>query len=164
MPNPNEPLATASLICLALMRLGTRMSARFDVRFTPHHLTQAQFRVLLGVWQIGEGSGVTPSVLAEYLFIERPTATVLVAKLVERDLLARIPDPHDRRSHTLCLTKSGGELLASAGDAATRLGEQTIAPFSEAEQETFLQLLTRLEAHLRHSEGQITSLPGDNDG
>ncbi len=161
----NKTPPVASSLCLALMRVGTRMSARFDVRFAPHDLTQAQFRVLLGVWQMGQGeSGVTPSVLADVLLIERPTATSLVAKLVNRGLLVRVSDANDRRSHTLYLTQAGGELLRIAGDAATRLGEKTAAIFSESEQETFLQLLTRLETHLRQVSAGAGGLPDKADG
>ncbi|MBC8140040.1 MAG: MarR family transcriptional regulator [Armatimonadetes bacterium] len=163
--SPNDALPVASQLCLALMRVGTRMSARFDVRFAPHDLTQAQFRALLGVWQMGQGDGaVTPSALADFLLIERPTATALVAKLVNRGLLVRVPAPGDRRSHTLHLTQSGGELLQSAGEAATRLGEKTTASFGEAEQVMFLQLLTRMEEHLRRIDDETSGLSEVRDG
>lgn len=143
-------LTESSRLCLSLMRVGTRMASGFDTRFALHGITQAQFRVLLGVWQIGGRDGsVTPSVLADALFIERPTVTALVAKLVERDLLVRVPDAADRRSHGLRLTAAGGELLQTTGAVATRLGADTLAPFSDADKAIFASLLTRLESHLR---------------
>lgn len=150
MSAPNEPLTRQSQICLALMRLGTRMASQFDTWFAEQEITQAQFRVLLGIWQIAGREGmVTPSVLADHLFIERPTVTILVAKLVDRGYLLRVPDSGDRRSHGLRLTESGGKLLQVMGPIATRKGANTLAPFDDAEQETLLALLSRLETHLR---------------
>lgn len=150
MSDNNRELTRQSQICLGLMRLGTRMASQFDTWFAEHEITQAQFRVLLAVWQLGgQPEHVTPSALADHLFIERPTATALIAKLVERGLLTRVPDPTDRRSHTLRLTPSGGNLLSVTGPIATAKGANTLAPFSDAKQETFLALLARLEAHLR---------------
>ncbi|MBC8134338.1 MAG: winged helix-turn-helix transcriptional regulator [Fibrella sp.] len=150
MSDSDRVLTRQSRICLGLMRLGTRMASQFDAWFAEHEITQAQFRVLLAVWQLADKPDhVTPSALADYLFIERPTATILIAKLVERSLLARVPDETDRRSHRLRLTPSGGNLLSIMGPIATAKGGNTLAPFTDGEQETFLALLARLEAHLR---------------
>ncbi|MBC7805919.1 MAG: MarR family transcriptional regulator, partial [Akkermansiaceae bacterium] len=123
MSDTKRELARQSQICLGLMRLGTRMASQFDTWFAEHETTQAQFRVLLAVWQLSDSpEPVTPSALADYLFIERPTATALIAKLVERGLLARVPDATDRRSHGLRLTPSGGNLLSVTGPIATAKG------------------------------------------
>lgn len=150
MSDREEAVTRESQICLALMRLGTRMASQFDTWFVEQGITQAQFRVLLAVWQLaGRDGNVTPSVLAEYLLIERPTATVLIARLVERGLLLRVDSETDRRSHGLRLTEAGGAMLQATGPLATQRGEYTLSPFDDAEQETLLALLSRLESHLR---------------
>jgi DNA-binding MarR family transcriptional regulator len=54
---------------------------------------------------------LTPSELAAHERIQRPTATRLLAALAERGLVARAPDPGDRRSSLVSLTAAGGALL-----------------------------------------------------
>lgn len=149
----DNDLTRASLVCLSLMRLGTRMAAQFDNWFAEYGITQAQFRVLLTVWQMtGRAGSVTPSVLAERLFIERPTATVLIGKLVERGLLMRVADTADRRSYGLRVTEAGGTLLRTVGPLATETAERTLTVFDKSEQEQLQSLLLRLETHLRQAD------------
>lgn len=150
MSDRNDSLTRESRICLAMMRLGTRMASQFDAWFAEQGITQAQFRVLLAVWQlVGRDGSVTPSALADHLFIERPTVTVLIARLTERNLLERVARETDRRSYGLRLTPAGGEMLRATGPRATERGGYTLAPFTDDEQETLLVLLSRLEVHLR---------------
>src|SRR4028118_1594151 len=92
-----------SRICTALMRLGTRMATAFDQHFAAEGITQAQFRTLLAVWELGGEEGVAPSVLAEKLFLERATVTVLTTRLVERGWLERAAG-ENRRTFRLVLT------------------------------------------------------------
>jgi DNA-binding MarR family transcriptional regulator len=142
----------ASVVCLALMRLGTRMAAQFDNWFADAGITQAQFRMLLAIWQrAGREGSITPSALAEHLFIERPTATVLIARLVERGLVVRVPSQEDRRSYGLRLTEAGGLLLQTIGPVATEKAEKTLADFTADEQALLRSMLGRLESYLREN-------------
>ena len=134
--------------CLALIRLGTRMAAGFDQRFADAGMTQAQFRLLLAVWQKGGSEGVEPSVLAEYLLIERATVSYFERNLLENGFIARLPGS-DRRSHRLILTEKGGAALSQSGAKATELGRETLECFDEAEMETLHDLLMRLDKQLR---------------
>ena len=142
-------MAAKSQICLALMRVGTRMVTGFDQRFADHQITQAQFRVLLAVHQAGGNEGIAPSVLADHLLIERATVSLLAARLVERGLLERQVDPTTRRSHKLRLTPSGGQTLQALGQKATALGEETLSVFNPEEETILLEMLARLEQRLR---------------
>ena len=55
---------------------------------------------------------LTPSELAGRERIQRPTATRLIARLLEVGLVDRTQDPVDRRSFVVALTPAGRELLA----------------------------------------------------
>lgn len=143
-----EPEETAAWICLALMRLGTSMTAEFDRQFQAAGLTQAQFRTLLAVHTLDDGQGVTPSALAEHLMLERPSITGLVARLVERGWLVRRPG-ENRRSHRLCLSAAGGAVLEGTGSAATRLAVHTLATLGDAELGSLRRSLALVEARLR---------------
>src|SRR4051812_50187639 len=55
---------------------------------------------------------ITPSELAARERIQRPTATRVLARLVEEGLVERTPDPQDRRSALVSATPAARELLA----------------------------------------------------
>ena len=54
---------------------------------------------------------MTPSELAARERIQRPTATRVLARLEEMGLIARTPDPQDRRSSLVAPTPAARELL-----------------------------------------------------
>ena len=55
---------------------------------------------------------LTPSELATRERIQRPTATRVLARLEEMGLIARTPDPQDRRSSLVSVTPDATALLA----------------------------------------------------
>lgn len=59
---------------------------------------------------------LTPSELAVREHIQRPTATRVLARLEEADLVARTPDPTDRRSSLVSTTPAGEALLDAVRD------------------------------------------------
>ncbi len=59
---------------------------------------------------------LTPSELAARERIQRPTATRVLARLEEAGLVARTPDPDDRRSSLVSSTPEGRALLAAVRD------------------------------------------------
>lgn len=54
---------------------------------------------------------LTPSELATRERVQRPTATRLIAKLEDQNLVARTADPGDRRSFLIAITPEGKALL-----------------------------------------------------
>jgi DNA-binding MarR family transcriptional regulator len=54
---------------------------------------------------------ITPSELASVEHIKRPTATRIVARLEEQELVERAADPADRRSCLVAITPRGSALL-----------------------------------------------------
>jgi DNA-binding MarR family transcriptional regulator len=54
---------------------------------------------------------LTPSELAEFERIKRPTATRVLHRLEEAGLIERAADPSDGRSALVCVTKEGAALL-----------------------------------------------------
>jgi len=55
---------------------------------------------------------MTPSELAARERIQRPTATRVLARLEEMRLIARTPDPQDRRSSLVAVTPAATAMLA----------------------------------------------------
>lgn len=144
---PSDP-ERASRVCLALMRVGTRMAVGFDQRFTHFGITQAQFRLLLAVWHCQGELGATPSALADYLFLERATVSVMINRLLGEGLLSKLPG-ENRRSYRLGLTEKSGALLRQMGPEAQALADKTLEAFTPAELHQLERHLKALEALLR---------------
>ena len=142
---------SASWLCTALMRIGTRLATHFDQHFAEYGITQAQFRVLLAIGD-AEADGIAPSVLAEALLIERATISVLTQRLVERGLLRRLPG-ENRRTFNLALTDKGAALLHQLVPAAILLADDTLQGVTAAEQREMQKLLAVIERHLREATG-----------
>lgn len=141
----NEQLA--SWVCTALMRIGTRMATGFDQHFARLGITQAQFRVLLAVWEQGGSEGIAPSFLADYLLIERGTVSVLTNRMVERGWLSRQPG-ENRRTYRLTLTEAGRQVLQEVVPRAIALAEHTLAGIS-------LNELVQMRTNLEHIEAKL---------
>jgi DNA-binding MarR family transcriptional regulator len=121
-----------SWVCTALMRIGTRMATGFDQHFAELGITQAQFRILLAVWEQGGVEGIAPSVLANHLLIERGTISILTNRMVERGWLVRKPG-ENRRTFRLTLTPKVRQLLDKVIPLAIELADHTLAGISPAQ-------------------------------
>ena len=142
-----EELLT-SWICTALMRIGTRMATGFDRHFNELGITQAQFRVLLAVWEQGGEEGIAPSVLADYLLIERGTVSVLTNRMVKNGWLSREPG-ENRRTYRLALTESGECILQEVMPLAISLADRTLSGISPEQLSQMRTNLDLIETRLR---------------
>lgn len=137
-----------SWVCTALMRIGTRMATGFDQHFAELGITQAQFRILLAVWEQGGAAGIAPSVLANYLLIERGTISILTNRMIELGWLRREPG-ENRRTYRLTLTSSGKQLLDKVIPLAVELADHTLSGISFAQLQQMRANLELIEAKLR---------------
>ena len=78
------------------------------------HLSVPQFRVLAF---LSRHPGSCLLAVADYLGVARPTASILVDRLVRRGLVARTVNPAERRRTALRLTVSGSRHLEQAQEA-----------------------------------------------
>jgi DNA-binding MarR family transcriptional regulator len=135
-------------VCTALMRIGTRMATGFDQHFAEAGITQAQFRILLAVWEQGGAEGIAPSALADYLLIERGTVSVLTNSMVKQGWLSRQPG-ENRRTYRLVVTPAGEQRLKQAIPRALALAEHTLHGISRKELRQLRARLELIEARLR---------------
>lgn len=106
----------------------------------PFDLTPTQFGALTMVLRWGPVSQID---LARSLGFDRSTTALVVRLLEARRLIARSPNPDDRRKFALTLTPAGRRLLETSQDAAEKARLALLAPFSRAEATEFLRLLGR---------------------
>jgi len=115
-------------------------------------LTPAQYAALAGV---ACRPGIDQAALAGLIAIDRSTAGVVVARLVERKLMLRQQSSKDRRFMSLNLTEAGTavfEAMAARADAAHDI---MLGPLSPAERRAFVRLMQKLV----HFNNQISRAP-----
>ena len=91
---------------------------------------------------------VTPSALAARERIQRPTATRVLARLEEEGLVARTPDPQDRRSSLVSATPAGRALLADLRTRKTLFLARRLEHLSPDERAALDRAATILERML----------------
>ncbi len=126
-----------------LRRAHQRASAIFADLIGEDHLTPQQYAVLAKVHDLGS---VTQNRLGRLTAKDRATIKGVVERLRDRDLIAREPDPGNRRRILWRLTEAGEAMVARTVPRGRRISERTLEPLSPEEQWIFLSLLERLGA------------------
>ncbi|HBX24415.1 MAG TPA: MarR family transcriptional regulator [Desulfotomaculum sp.] len=88
-------------------RTNTKLKNELLHQFKQYDVTPEQWAVLNRLW---ERDGITPKELAEKTFKDLPNIARILEKLVRKKLVARQPDPADKRSSQVFLTERGKEL------------------------------------------------------
>jgi DNA-binding MarR family transcriptional regulator len=112
-----EPLALVGRV-LVLARL---LEARVEAALAKHRLTLGQFDILATLRRHGPAGGLSPTVLMGSVVLSSGGMTSRLDKLAERGLVARKPDPDDRRGVLVALTPKGRKLIDAA--TATRFAD-----------------------------------------
>ncbi|NIK61692.1 MarR family winged helix-turn-helix transcriptional regulator [Kribbella shirazensis] len=105
-------------------------------------VTHGQFRVLRTLDKADEPLRL--SELAARLGIVPRSATSVVDDLEAAGLVARQPDPHDRRATLVDLTPDGRQILTTLRQNRRDIMVSQLARLSAAEQKTLIHLLQRL--------------------
>ena len=138
-------------------------------RHGPPSLSVPQFRAL---GFLDRNPGACLSELSDHLGIARPTASIIVDRLVQRHLVVRTDDPQERRRVALRLTPDGMQLLQQARCATRAWIAMLLTDFSEESLQQMVAGLTLMGGVFKGREApdmarQGTPLgdpPGDNHG
>ena len=98
--------------------------------------------------QLDREAFLYPSRIAEMLFCDRPTATVVINNMEAQGWITRERDPDDRKRVRVCITAAGREKRAAIAAAG---GDNTFDPLaclSTAEQTELEKLMSKLNQHL----------------
>jgi DNA-binding MarR family transcriptional regulator len=107
----------------------------------------------------------TMRAMAEAIDLPRSSATTLVDRLVEKDLVLRVRDEGDRRVVRVSLTPLGKAVIGRSETERSRLCAELLATFNPAEQQALVALLERLaapasaEARLPDSKAMTAAAP-----
>lgn len=107
----------------------------------------ALFELLDAVAQAEEsGEPSTVTSLAERLGMDQPRTSRLVSRAVDRGLIRRVPDRADARRLLLLTTAGGRTHLDQARATRQEAFSRAMADWTDAERETFAELMTRFVA------------------
>ena len=128
---PEFPLEYARLVRL-IANVHQRTVDLYNDVLKPFDLTYRTYAALMSIYSTGE-QGVPPSELAEAMGEKRTNITRLCDELIAMDLICRIYDGADRRSHRLCVTGQGIALIDRVTPHTKNFLTRLYAPLSAEE-------------------------------
>lgn len=94
---------------------------------------------------VAETGGITQAAIGVRTRMDKVTVSRAAIALVERGLMARTPNPDDRRSHLLRLTPSGESLYAAVAPKAIELERRIFSAFRPEELAQFAAMLRLID-------------------
>ncbi|QRG05312.1 MarR family transcriptional regulator [Xanthobacter dioxanivorans] len=118
-----------------------------------HGLVRGTFDVLSALRRAGLPYSLTPKQLAESLLLSGAGMTNRLDRLESLNLIARLPEPNDRRSLKIQLTQKGVKLIDEIIPKFVEAQHRLVARLGLADTEMLLGLLERLSAALMEDIG-----------
>jgi DNA-binding MarR family transcriptional regulator len=137
-------------------------STSIDIDQQPGHAIRRLHQISVGIFLQEAGDlGITPvqyaalqvvgnqpvidqRTLARNIALDASTTGGVVDRLEVRGWLERKTSPEDRRARQLTLTLSGEQALRDAVPVMLRAQEQILAPLTDSQRTTFMELLQQL--------------------
>ena len=121
------------------------MRRNFDERARKIGVTRPQWQVLT---LLARHEGINQGGLADILEVEPITLGRMIDRLQDAELVARRPDPADRRAWRLFMTERGNGLLAQLQPYGSETFEQALEGISHERQQELMVMLERMRANL----------------
>lgn len=134
----------AMAVSKRITRLARHLEQLATEALAPHGLDPGEFDVVATLLRSGPPHELTPTALNRSLLISAGGLTKRLARLEERDLVARRLDPADRRSLLVALTERGRALAEAAVPAHARATARLVEDLSAEDSERLALLLRRL--------------------
>ena len=125
-------------ICFNLGRVMRRVYDYYEKRLSPFGLTPPQYFVLGALWM---GDGTTIGELGDRVSLDSSTLTGIIDRMEKSGYVERKPNPDDRRSALVFLTKKARELGPRILEFADELDATLRQPFSKKDMATFERIL-----------------------
>ena len=127
-----------------LLHLGRRLGAELAARAGEYGVTVPEADILFTLRRSGAPYQLLPSALSESLLVSSGTLTNRLDRLERKGLVERHPNPDDRRSVEVALTRRGRELADEAVTAHVENERRMLAALSERERESLDRLAGKL--------------------
>ncbi|WNI19095.1 MarR family winged helix-turn-helix transcriptional regulator [Actinacidiphila sp. ITFR-21] len=140
-----------------LLRLSRRLHRSQRELMEPLGITLAQARLLRALALYDEPPRMAD--LAQRLDVVPRAVTTLVDALEERELLRRVPDPHNRRVIRIELRERGGQALLDLRQARRTAAAELLGPLSDGQRAELTALLSVLDEQDAHPAGPRSQPP-----
>jgi DNA-binding MarR family transcriptional regulator len=114
-------------------------------RLRPFDVTIQQYSLMKS---IARNDSMGANEAAEYLHCDRPTLSVIIANLVKKGWIERVPDKDDRRKCRLVVTECGLSELTRIDAAIEPVKERPFDCLTKEERRTLSRLLAAGRANL----------------
>jgi DNA-binding MarR family transcriptional regulator len=131
-----------------ISRLARELELRLEVVYREHGLEPGWHDVLATLRRSGPPYQLRPSDFSGMLMLTSSGTTKRLDRLERAGLIARTPDPGDRRGVLITLTDTGHELIDRVTEAHLDNERDLIAALSVAERERLASLLRKLQLGL----------------
>ena len=113
---------------------------------------QALFGLGVAEWRlvavIAEQGGITQQEICRFTRMDKVTVSRTAMGLADRGIVIRLPNPADKRSKLLTLSKIGIELYGSIAPLAIAMESDIFACLSADERMVLAELLGRIDVHV----------------
>lgn len=123
----------------------------YNQRAQEHGLSLAQWQTLA---YLSRREGVNQVTLADSLEIQPITLARQIDRLQEAGLVARRPDPADRRAFRLYLTDAAQPLLERMWGYAAATRAEAMAGLSDSDREVLIRALRHMKNNLQEADGR----------
>jgi DNA-binding MarR family transcriptional regulator len=144
--------ASAMGVVGRINRLASALDPPLQRVFARFGIGRGEFDVIATLRRTGAPHELTPGALLESMMVTSGTVTKRVDRLERAGLVARKPDPHDRRGVLVGLTPVGLELVDQAVEEHVANEERLLADLTRAEREQLARLLRILGESVRAAE------------
>jgi DNA-binding MarR family transcriptional regulator len=127
-----------------LLRVAGRFGAEIDRYLADHGVQRGDADVLATLRRAGPPHRLSPGRLAESLLITSGGMTARLDRLERAGLVARRPNPEDRRSIDVELTARGRNLVDQVLPGHVANEERLLSPLNDRERETLDRLMRKL--------------------
>lgn len=127
-----------------LTRLARQLDGVRRQAFAAHDVEPWEFDVLAALRRAGAPYQLSPGALLRQTLVTSGTMTNRVDRLVERGLVERSPDPHDRRGILVRLTDAGRERVDAAFDSLVEEERSLLGDLPASERDRLATLLRGL--------------------
>lgn len=131
-----------------ISRLARELEQRLEPVYRQHGLEPGWYDVLATLRRAGPPYRLRPTEFTTTLMLTSSGTTKRLDRLEQAGLIARTPDPGDRRGTLITLTDAGHELLDTAIEAHLANERGLLAELSAAEQRELAGLLRKLQLGL----------------
>ncbi len=136
--------ATAMAVVGRLLSIGRRLEGRANAALKPLGLHYTDLDVLATLRRGGRPYRRTPTELRDSVLITSGAMTACLDRLERNGLIARVADPHDRRSSAAELTTEGRKLIDKAIAVRFEEAAGALATLSDSERVRLAALLKKL--------------------